>query len=71
MTLEEAANVIVSWLRTQQGIAFLSTVGATEIGPDSFRVQIQQVAPVQKRRVFEVVPTDIPDCYEVKELEAA
>lgn len=68
MTLEEAANAIVWWL-IRQGVALASEVFGRETEPEHFRIGMVQALPQPKKRVFEVAPLDVADCYEVKEVE--
>ena len=69
MTLQDAAQAVADWLTTQP-ITFLSTANAVEIEPQHFKIGIHQVKPERKRRVFELAPLDVPDCYEMKEIAA-
>lgn len=70
MTLEDAAKAVMGWL-TRQPIAFLNRYSGGEYEPHHFMISIAQLAPEQRQRIFEVVPTGVADCYEVRELEAA
>ena len=70
MTLEDAVDALVWWLRLQP-IAFLSAISHKQLGPEHFRFGVAQVEPEPKKRIFDVHPLDISDCYEVKEVEAA
>ncbi len=69
MTVEDAAEAVVAWLSTQAG-TFAPEMFGRELGPSHFRVGIVQVTPETKQRVFELIPLDCEDCYEVRELEA-
>ncbi len=68
MTIEEAANALFWWLVQQAGSAFLAAVQGAEIGVCCYRIGVQQLEPTEQRRIFEVRPLDVPDCYEVKEV---
>lgn len=68
MTIEDAANALVWWLAHCPGVAFIAGALGREVGPYHYRLAIDQVQPEQKRRVFEVSPLDVPDCYEIKEV---
>ena len=67
MTLEDAAKALFGWLSTQP-ISFLSQLEGVELEPEHFRLGVTQLAPEQRRRVFECVPLDMADCYEVREV---
>lgn len=67
MTLEDAAKALFRWLSTQP-ISFLGQVDGLETEPQHYRLGVTQLAPESRRRVFECVPLDVPDCYEMKEV---
>ncbi len=68
MTIEEAANALFWWLVQQAGCAFLAAIQGVELGPCCYRIGVQQLEPHAQRRIFEVRPLDVPDCYEVLEV---
>ena len=76
MSLEDAADAILLWLQRYLGVRIAARF-AKELEAQHFRVTVFQVvvAPGSEelgtaRRIFEVVPLDIADCYEVKEIAA-
>ena len=69
MSLEDAANALAWWL-VQQPFTVAPGVFGRELGEDHFRLGTVQVAPVPKRRIFEVLPLEVPRCYEVREIES-
>jgi hypothetical protein len=70
MSLEDAANTIVYWLRCT-AVSIAPSMFAKETEECHIQVTVQQMTPDERRRVFELAPLDVPDCYEVRELEAA
>ena len=69
MTGDDAKDAVIGWL-TGQPIAFLTPAAVVEVEPQHFKVGILQLAPESKRRVFEIAPLEIADCYEVREVAA-
>ena len=62
----EALKAVFGWL-AHQNVAITTYQGETL--PDSrFRLEFQQVLPEQRQRIFDVVPMDIPDCWDVVEV---
>ncbi len=68
MTIEEAANALFWWLVQQAGCAFLAATQGVELGACCYRIGVQQLEPTEKRRIFEVRPLDVADCYIVTEI---
>ena len=75
MSVEEAAQAIVGWLQVLG--ARIATGFAKEGEAQHFRVTIFQVTVDAgsaelhtHRRVFEIAPLDIADCYEAREVAA-
>ena len=74
MSVEEAAQAIVGWLQVLG--ARIATGFAKECEAQHFRVTIFQVTVDGSaelhthRRVFEIAPLDIADCYEAREVAA-
>lgn len=68
MTLAEAVQAILAWL-CHTGSTF-ALIFARQVSEAQFELGIEQIAPEHKRRVFEVVPLGIADCWEVKERAA-
>jgi hypothetical protein len=68
MTVEDAANAVAWWL-CRQMVTLMPEVFGRETAPEHFRIGVVQVTPEPRKRVFELVPLDSADCYEVKELE--
>ena len=70
MSVEEAANAIVYWLG-RYPVKIAPEVFVKETAPSHFQVSIGQVLPQERRRVFEMAPLELEECWQVKELEAA
>ena len=68
MTLEDAAHTICWWLGYLR-VRIAPALFVRETDTHALVVTVQQMEPQQKR-VFEVVPLDIADCYEVREVAA-
>jgi hypothetical protein len=70
MNLEEFTDAMTWWL-SRFPIRIMPEAFGKEIEPLHFRLGIIQVEPEPKKRVFEMMPLDCKDCWEVRELEAA
>lgn len=73
MSLEDAADAILLWLQRHLGVRIAARF-AKELEEQHFRVTVFQVVGTEElittRRIFEVVPLEIADCYEVREVAA-
>lgn len=69
MSLEDAANTIVYWLRCT-AVSIAPALFAKETEERHIQITVQQMTPDERRRVFELAPLDVADCYEVKEIAA-
>ena len=66
MALSEAIDAVCSWLATKQS-AFIMT-GAAETSTSHFEIGVQQIAPINKRRVFKIEPEEVAHCWKVVEV---
>lgn len=76
MSLEDAADAILLWLQRHLGVRIAARF-AKELEAQHFLVTVFQVTidpgseeRVTARRVFEIAPLEIADCYEVREVAA-
>ena len=68
MKLMEAINAVMSYLVRQQTLFTLTK--AWEVTETHFRVSVHQYQPENTNRVFDVIPTDVADCWNVVEVQA-
>jgi hypothetical protein len=66
MKLMEAVNAVVGYLSRQQIVFTLTR--AWEVTEAHFRVSVHQYQPENTQRVFDVLPTDVADCWNVVEV---
>ena len=66
MDVKEALNAVFGWLSAQN--VAITTYHAQALPDSRFRVEFQQVLPEPRQRTFDVVPMDIPDCWDVVEI---
>jgi hypothetical protein len=66
LNIMEAVNEVSRWL-IRLGAVF-TLAYAQELAPTHYRVAIHQHAPTMQHRLFEVVPTDVPACWNVVEV---
>ena len=66
MKLMEAINAVMSYLVRQQTLFTLNR--AWEVTEAHFRVSVHQYQPENTNRVFDVIPTDVADCWNVVEV---
>lgn len=69
MTVEDAAEAVVWWLCRFPEVQIMPEAFGKELSPLHFRIGIVQVVPQTKQRVFELLPLEVADCYEVKEVD--
>ena len=66
MGVVEVAQEICNWL-LRTGIVFVFE-RAQEVAQARYQVSVHQFQPTEKRRVFDVVPTEVADSWNVVEV---
>ena len=69
MTQQEATDAIELWLNWH-AVSIAPIRFAKELEGNHFLITMLQTIPCMVKRVFEVIPLDIADCYEVREIAA-
>jgi hypothetical protein len=70
MSLEDAINNVCAYLHMQGAVFTLHRAWQFE-GGQTFKVAMHQQQPENTMRTFDVLPTDVADCWDVKEVELA
>jgi hypothetical protein len=70
MTLEDAINNVCAYLHMQGSVFTLYRAWQFE-GGQTFKVAMHQVQPEDKMRTFDVLPAELVDVWDVKEVELA
>jgi len=68
MDVMDAVNAVWGWLGSQH--VAIAKWQAESLPDARFRIEFQQILPEQKQRIFDVVPTGVPDCWDVVEVQA-
>jgi hypothetical protein len=68
MTLMDAFSAVCLYLNRQESVF---TAQAYQIAATHYRVKVRQQQPDECQRLFDVALTDVPDCWDVTEVEAA
>ena len=67
MTLEDAATAIEVWLSWHY-ISIAPARFVRELAGSHIQITVLQVTPHVAKRVFELAPLEVLDCYECKEI---
>lgn len=68
MDVKEAVEAVCRWLCQQD--VMLRAQGH-KLAENHIRIAVQIVEPEEKRRVFDIIPGELPYCWECKEINSA